>query len=341
MPQIAVAELAAMLQKMLTRKSVFQFDAETITQRLVDADALDLPAYGCGLIGTYLEALDAGDIDPRARVLTLSETPATAILDGSHAFGQVAATRAVELATSKAQELGCATVSVTNSQHLGAPAVYAWLAASQGLIGLCVTNTGGATVTAPGGQQAAVGNSIYAWAAPATTGRVILSQSACAKTSWEQVRALARDAGALAEGQARSATGEPTEDPACASLLTPEAGGFGFQWAFFGGVLTSLLAGARFPARRKKVGLTAGAEHFFYAIDPAKFVDADAYREEVEAAEQAMSMTDGLEEGKRNRPIRCVPRSQSDRQIESLSLSDAAIDEIRQLAKQLGVSELS
>ena len=61
----------------------------------------------------------------------------------------------------------------------------------------------------------------------------------------------------------------------------------------------------------------------------------------VEAAEQAMAMTESSEEGTRNRPIRCVPRSQSDRQIESLSLSDAAIDEIRQLAKQLGVSELS
>lgn len=106
-----------------------------------------------GTIGRYLDAIDAGDIDPRARVLTVSETPAVAVLDGSRAVGHVAATKAMTIAIEKAKDVGTGTVAVGNSQHLGAASVYALMAAREGLIGFCTTSTGRPTVAAFGSAQ--------------------------------------------------------------------------------------------------------------------------------------------------------------------------------------------
>ena len=91
------------------------------------------------------------DIDPRAQVLTVSETPAMAVLDGGRAIGHVAATKGMQLAIAKAREVGTGTVAVKNGQHFGAASVYALMAIEAGMIGYCTTSTAGATVAAGDG----------------------------------------------------------------------------------------------------------------------------------------------------------------------------------------------
>src|SRR5258705_13008533 len=84
--------------------------------------------------------MDLGDIDPRARTITLHDTPAAALLDGSTGIGHVAATRAMLLVMEKARAVGTGTVVVRNSRLCGDAGGIARLAAEAGLIGL-VTNS--------------------------------------------------------------------------------------------------------------------------------------------------------------------------------------------------------
>ena len=154
---VAADALRELLAKMFVRKGMFRAEADVGAARLVEADLRGIHSHGSRAVGKYLEAMDTGDIDPRAQVLTVTETPAMAVLDGGTGLGHVAATKAMQLAIEKAREVGTGTVVVKRSQHLGATGVYAMLAAEAGMIGYCTTNTGPATVAAYGSRSAGGG----------------------------------------------------------------------------------------------------------------------------------------------------------------------------------------
>jgi LDH2 family malate/lactate/ureidoglycolate dehydrogenase len=155
--------LTTLVLKLLQRKGMFAVEAEILLARLLEADANGLSAEGVGSLPLYLDAMDLGDFDPRARIVTLKDGPATALLDGSTGMGHVTATRAMLLAIEKARAVGTGTVVVKNSRLCGDVGGIAKLAADAGLIGF-VTNS----FT----EQAAndVGDHAVAWALPATDG---------------------------------------------------------------------------------------------------------------------------------------------------------------------------
>ncbi len=134
------ASLTALILKLLQRKGMFAAEAEVVATRLIEADMSGLPAEGVGSLPQFLDAMDLGDIDPRARIITLRDTPATALLDGSTGMGHVAATRAMLLAIEKARAAGTGTVVIKNSRLCGDVGGIARLAADAGLIGF-VTNS--------------------------------------------------------------------------------------------------------------------------------------------------------------------------------------------------------
>ena len=106
MMRVDRANLTQLILKLLQRKGVFASEAEIVVSRLIEADRCGQFADGVGSLPQYLDAMDLGDIDPRARIITLSDTPASAFFDGSTGIGHVAATRAMLLAIEKARIVG-------------------------------------------------------------------------------------------------------------------------------------------------------------------------------------------------------------------------------------------
>lgn len=133
-------ELQQLIVKLLQRKGMFAAEGEIVAERMIEADLQRRFGDGTGTLAEYLEAMDLGDIDPRARLITVNETAATAVLDGSTGMGHVAATRAVMMAAEKANAVGTATVVVKNSRPCGDLGGVASLAARLGLVGLVTTN---------------------------------------------------------------------------------------------------------------------------------------------------------------------------------------------------------
>ena len=157
------ATLTQLVLKLLQRKGMFAAEAEIVTNRLLEADQCGQFAEGVGSLPQYLDAMDLGDIDPRARIITLSETPAVTFLDGSTGIGHVAVTRAMLLAIDKARAVGTGTVVIKNSRLCGDVGGIARLAAEAGLIGL-VTNSFAERAVND------VGNHALAWGLPAAAG---------------------------------------------------------------------------------------------------------------------------------------------------------------------------
>ena len=157
------ANLTQLVLKLLQRKGMFAAEAEIVSNRMIEADQCGQFADGVGSLPQYLDAMDLGDIDPRARIITLSETPAVTLLDGSTGIGHVAATRAMLLAIEKARAVGTGTVVIKNSRLCGDVGGIARLAADAGLIGL-VTNSFAEQVTND------VGDYAFAWGLPVPAG---------------------------------------------------------------------------------------------------------------------------------------------------------------------------
>ncbi|MFV0444459.1 MAG: Ldh family oxidoreductase [Planctomycetaceae bacterium] len=265
----------------LKKKSVFQFDAQTVADRMLEADLRGEPQHGLRRLPDDVAIMDLGDIDPRGRVLVENQTAAVATLDGSRALGPVAATKATEVAMQKAREVGIGAVAVHHSQYLGSSAVYVALAAKQGLIGLCTSNYGGAILAAPGTSTGATSDAGWAWGFPTANDSLIVIETPST--------AVGR-----AEQELRSAWGLAEPDPttadssaAAAGLLSPLAGEFGLGVAITASLLAGGLAGGKPPILKTRSPASECAEHLVLAIDLDHFTDRRRFLERIGAAMQA------------------------------------------------------
>lgn len=268
--------------KVLVKKGMFAVEAEICADRLIDADVRGIHSHGTRALPRYIKAMDEGNIDPRASIATVTETPAMAVLDGNKGMGHVVSTKAMQLAIKKAKEIGTGTVAVTRSQHYGAASVYVLLAVQEGCIGYSTTSTAYPTVAAYGSKQAAVANNAFAWGVPSQSDPPFVLDMACAEASWGKVESRKLYGLPLPDGWALDADGNPTNDAAAAKTLLPAAGARGFGLAYMCSVLAGPLVGRRMPIRKRRDPYLEGSEHFFYAIDPTKFGDVEKFHSELQ-----------------------------------------------------------
>lgn len=118
----------------LVKQGMYAADAEIVSRRLIEAELLGFTAGGLRWLPRIVAAMDVGDIDPRAGIVTVTDLPALAVLDGSTAAGQVAITKALLLGVEKAKAVGSATIVVKNSRPLGDPTAYLAVATSAGYV---------------------------------------------------------------------------------------------------------------------------------------------------------------------------------------------------------------
>ena len=278
---VSAQPLREWIAKLLVKKGMFAVEAEMVADRLVEADLRGIHSHGSRALPRYIQAIDDGNIDPRASTVTVCDTPAMAVIDGNKGMGHVASTKAMQLAIKKAKEVGTGTVAVTRSQHYGAASVYVLLAIQDDCIGYSTTSTAYPTVAAYGSQQAAVANNALAWGVPSRSGPPFVLDMACAEASWGKIETRKLYGMPLPEGWALNADGQPTTDPSTVKTLLPAAGARGFGLAFLCSVLAGPLVGRKMPIRKKRDPYLEGSEHFFYAIDPTKFGDLDKFHSEL------------------------------------------------------------
>lgn len=152
---------------------VFQgygFSAEQsaqITDVLLAADLSGIESHGIQRLIRYHKEITGGLVKLDAKPEIVRETPLSAVIEGNDAMGQTLSIQAMELAIAKAKQLGFGMVTVRNSNHYGIAGYYANMAAQEGLIGMCMTNTE-AIMVPTFGRQAMLGTNPIAFAMPAS-----------------------------------------------------------------------------------------------------------------------------------------------------------------------------
>lgn len=114
--------------------------AEHMAVTLVANDLRCVFSHGTRQVCGYVPQIGEGKANPNPDVSVVSESAATAVIDGDGGLGYFAAHRGTEVAIEKALDAGSATVTTRNHFHFGAAGNYSRLALPHDCVGLAISS---------------------------------------------------------------------------------------------------------------------------------------------------------------------------------------------------------
>lgn len=266
-------------------------DAALIAAKnLIEADLRGVQSHGVVRFPIYLKRILDGGTNPHAHVRASKETRTTAVVDGDNGLGHYVGVRAMEMAIEKAEEGDCAFVAVNNSNHFGAAAYYAEMAARNNMIGLSFT-IGAINHMAPwGGAEAVLGNNPFAIAFPTREPFPIVLDMACSVAARGKIIVAAKEGKPIPADWATGPDGLPTTDAveALKGFVIPVGGPKGYALTLAVGLLSTMLSGACFGRDvgdlYEKTTTAQNSGHLFGVLPVSAFDDLDAYLDRMDKA---------------------------------------------------------
>ena len=214
--------------------------------------------------------------------------PATAIVDGDNGMGHLVMARAAETAVALAREAGVAWVAVRRSNHAGPAGIYAEMIAAEGMVGIYSVVASANHMAPWGGSEMLLGTNPLAVAIPCGGEPPFVLDIATTAVSYGTVKNYALQGSEMPEGwMVDRADGTPLTDSARAGegMLLPIGGHKGSGLAIVLGLLAGPLSGAVFGRDVVDFNADSSTEtntgHFIVALDIARFVEPQAFHEEV------------------------------------------------------------
>ena len=341
--RVAEPDLRRFVQAAFQAAGLSATDAATVTDSLVASDLRGTHSHGVIRTPFLVDRLVKGGANAQAQPSVVQDAPATALLDGDRALGAITAAHAMRIASDKAREQGIGMVSARNSDFIGACAHYALMAPPHEMIGIAWTN-GFPGMTAWGSKHNAIGNNPIAFAAPSLRHGPIVLDMALSVAAGGRIRVAAKQGEKIPRDWLLDRDGVPTEDPnalTAGGALLP-LGYKGFGLAVFGEILCGALAGARMlseiPAWHKDTDRAIGNGHVHIAIDIARFVEPQSFKERVDA------MVDALKDSPRMPGVESILmpgerawRTQQANQREGIPVPEPVVADLRALAARLDI----
>lgn len=283
---VAVDWVTDLIERIFCAVGFSEGAAKVVAESLVDADRRGIGSHGAMLVPMYVDRIRQGSVSTHEAAEPVVDFGAVATLDARNALGQLTGDQAMRLAVQKAREFGIGAVAVRQAFHFGGAFRYAMAAAEAGCIGLAAANTR-PLMPAPGGARPVVGNNPLALAVPVPGADPIVLDMALSEAALGKIRLAAAEGRPIPATWASDEAGGPTTDPvaALAGMLLPSGGPKGYGLAVMVDVLTGVLSGGGFGA--KVAGLYAdkavpnNCAHFFLAVNPAAFGDAEEFSDRV------------------------------------------------------------
>jgi hydroxycarboxylate dehydrogenase B len=244
--------------------------AAQVADVLVDNHLAGHDSHGILRIPEYVESIRRGEIVPVARPKVLDESPASALISGNWAFGQVSAIYAADLAIAKAKRARVAAVSVVQAGHTGRLAAFTERAARRDVVMFMAIGTVSQPITAPyGGSAPALGTNPIAFSIPNPGGPPISLDFATSAIAAGKIKVARDKREPLPPEALLTRDGKPTTDPEAffdGGFLLPFGGHKGYALAVIAELLSGPLAAADvFP------GVTSRSGIFMFALDATTF----------------------------------------------------------------------
>ena len=346
MPTLTMDQIADAAAALFAAAGTSSEDARTVAGLLAEANCAGHDSHGLIRVPQYLAAIEDGRIDPAAEVEVARETSITAVLDGHWGFGQVAMTRAVELASEKASTHGLAAVTVRGASHIGRLGSYVERLARRDLAALLLVNAVGipAYRMAPwGGTEARLATDPLAFGAPRSDGDPVVLDMTTTVVAEGKVRVQSNRGEPVPEGWLIDAEGRPTTDPNVLygeprGSILPLGGSAAGHKGYGLNVALELLAGALSGTGCIGGGQPLGNGVLLIALDVERFLPLDEFHRHAERffahvkSSPPAAGFDGI-----LLPGEIEGQVQRRRQKEGISVDDETWRQVRQWADKLGV----
>ena len=330
-------------------------DATQAADVLAAADLRGIDSHGVARMSSYVALLSDGLINPKPQIKLLRSTASTATVDGDNGLGLVVGPRANQMAIDLAEKAGSGWVSVMNTNHFGIAGYYVLKSVARDMIGWAMTNS--TAVVAPlWAMERMLGTNPIAVAFPGKNEPAIVIDMATCTAAYGKIEMALRKGERIPEGWAIDNQGHATTQPADVidgGALLPlgsdrERGGHkGYGLAVMVDLLSGALSGANwgpfappfalrqaFPTR--SVG--KGIGHFFGAMSIDGFIDADAFKSQVDeyirvfrAAKPAPGTSGPLIPGDPEREAEQL------RRVNGVPLILPVIEELRSISKRTDI----
>jgi LDH2 family malate/lactate/ureidoglycolate dehydrogenase len=341
-------QLEAYVTEIFERGEVPHDEAARVADALVGADARGMTSHGVMRVPMYMKKVRAKGFRAGTKGRTLSETPATMLLDGEDGLGQVITWRAMEEAIRKARAVGVGVVGVTRSNHFGEGAYYALEAIRQDMIAILTTN-GSANTPPHGGRSMVAGNLPLTVGVPADKELPILLDMAMCASSKGKIAYAAKKGERIPAGWAVDANGQATIDPQevlDGGWILPIGGYKGWGLILILDILAGVLTGGPMGAEVTDL-FTGSAEtpqglgHFVMVLNIAAFMPLAQFKRRmderirsIKASERLPGVEEILMPGEREL------RLERERRTRGIPLSAAVLDQVAVAAREVGVESV-
>jgi len=256
--------------------------AATTAEHLVKANLSGHDSHGVIRIPAYLRQIDAGRLVPNARPEVVQEWPATAVVDGKHTFGQVAAAFAMDVAIRKAETNGIGAVSIRRANHIGRLGHYAEQAAALGYIALISYGSAGPNSghSAPfGGAARHLGTNPLSFGVPGNETTPVVVDFATTVVAEGKIQVARAKHAPLPPGSIVDKEGRPSTNPEdfyAGGMILPAGGHKGYGLS-----LVTALLGAGLTAERATTEGRGGGV-VMVAVHPRALASEDAYTDTID-----------------------------------------------------------
>jgi LDH2 family malate/lactate/ureidoglycolate dehydrogenase len=211
-PRINHEKLLSFCDQLLFTGGMPKADAGLVAEMLVKGELRGYAGHGVIRVPQYLAFIKSGTYQLGEKPAIEREGKITAVVDGKHYIGQVAARMAMELAIKKAKQHGAGIVCLRRAGHTGRIADYMEMATAEGMIGIGAACVGSPVTTLYGGMKPITGTNPMAFGIPARNGRHIILDFATASMSMGEIQRRVAKKDKIPEGVMLDGHGNPTTD---------------------------------------------------------------------------------------------------------------------------------
>lgn len=292
----SVDDLTQICVRLLKALGASLEEAQIITNQLIEANLRGQDGHGILMLPHYAKQVLDGKFKLGVDVEVLRQTSSTALINGNWGFGQIVASKAMELAITKAETKSISLVGILNCNHIGLVAHYPMMALQHDMIGITICNS--APQVAPyGGRERKMGTNPIAIAIPSKEEKPIVLDMATSIVAAGKVRATSAKGEQTPEGWIIDGDGNPTVDPEIflkgdrgepgGGMLLPLGGYKGFGLS----IIIDLLCGALTEAGSSSTELQRGNGVIMLAIKINSLTSIERFTERVDTLIKSLKST--------------------------------------------------
>lgn len=294
--------LVAFIKELFVKAEMDPEDAEFHAQSLVNSNYWGIDSHGTIRVPAYFKRMLNGGINVKPDIKVVSGDGSLEVLDADGAAGFIAGRAGMSRAIEKAKQSGIAAVGVRNSNHFGAGALYARMAAAEGMIGIAMTNVK-PLIVAPGACKPVTGNNPIAFGIPTYGEFPFVLDISLSKVAGGKLTLAIKKGEKIPMDWATDKEGHPTDDPQKAfdGYLMPMGEHKGLGLSYMVDILSGVITGGLYSHMMKSMyaNPTEPSEtgHFFIAIDISKIISPEDMKTRMDDYIKLLKSTPMWDEG--------------------------------------------